>query len=300
MNVKLAVKPRFSGHETFACRFGWLPKAVRLIAEDPAALSSDDSAILELGLGKNMVRSLRFWLDAFSIAESGPVGWRLLPFGELIFGAGGLDPFIERHETQWLLHWQLASAAAQPLFAWRHVFHRRMRPDFTRSELLAETRHEGAKEGYDHSDVTLLQHIDVLLHSYVSGASASPEDALDGPLVDLRLIRTEGRRRAGGAKAETVYSLRRTSAADMGPAVIDFAIEDFWQRRRPGESIVTFRDLSYAEGSPGATLRLADDELRDHLERPGAGWAFRATGDAGAVVLTRAPDPVARLREIYA
>lgn len=301
MTATIVAKPRFSGHETFACRFGWLPKAVRLIAADPRALSDDDSAMLELGLGKNMVRSLRFWLDAFGVAQASEEGWRLRSFGKVIFGPEGLDPFIERTETQWLLHWRLASVVTNPLFAWRHVFYRRMRPDFTKSELLAEMRIEGAKEGYDHSEVTLLQHIDVLLHSYAGGlVSSSPEDALDGPLVDLRLIRAEGRRRAAGIKAEAIYSLRRTTMSEVGPLVVDFAIEDFWMRRRRGETIITFRDLAYAEGSPGATLRLADDELRDHLERPGVPWSYRATGDAGAVVMARAPEPDARLREVYA
>ena len=48
----IATKPRFSGHETFACRFSWLPKAVRLIEENPSALADDEAAILSLGLGK--------------------------------------------------------------------------------------------------------------------------------------------------------------------------------------------------------------------------------------------------------
>lgn len=300
MTVGVISRPRFSGHETFACRFAWLPKAVRLIEQNPAALSDDDTAMLELGLGKNMVRSLRFWLEAFGVARSGAPGWALLPFGEAVLGPEGRDRFIERSETQWLLHWRLATAVEHPLFAWRHIFHRRIRPDFTRSELLAEMRQEGGREGFDHSDVTLLQHIDVMLHSYVGGGPASsPEDALDGPMVDLRLIRTEGRRSGVGARSETVYALSRTSIDEIGAAVVDYAIEDFWARRRKGESIVTFRDLAYAEGSPGATLRLADDELRDHLERPGTPWAFRPTGDAGAVMMARAPDPQARLLGVY-
>lgn len=301
MTTLLAVKPRFSGHETFACRFAWLPKAVRLMAQDSRALSSDDAAMLELGLGKNMVRALRFWLDAFGVARLAPDGWQLQPFGEAIFAEKGLDPFIERLETQWLLHWQITAATTNPLFAWRHLFFRRLRSDFTRSELLADIRREGEQEGYEHSSVTLLQHIDVLLHSYAGGSVASsPEDALDGPLVDLRLIGVEGRRRGAGAKAENVYALRRIPLSEVGAGVVNFAIEDFWARRRAGEGLITFRDLAYAEGSPGATLRLNEDELREHLERGSPHWTFRASGDAGALVIAHELSPVKRLREIYA
>ncbi|HMS02998.1 MAG TPA: DUF4007 family protein, partial [Gemmatimonadaceae bacterium] len=167
MTTAVAVRPRFSGHETFACRFAWLPRAVHLIARDEKALSDDERAILELGLGKNMVRALRFWLEAFNVASSKGGLWALLPFGEVIFGEHGLDKYIERAETQWLLHWQLSTAVENPLFVWRHILYRRMRPDFTRSELLAEMRIEGERLGYEHSDVTLLQHADVFIHSYV-------------------------------------------------------------------------------------------------------------------------------------
>lgn len=297
----LAVKPRFSGHETFACRFTWLPKAVRLIARDPAALVSDDAAILELGLGKNMVRSLRFWLDAFGVASLVNGEWRLAPFGFAVLSEKGLDPFIERIETQWLLHWHLATRVDAPLFAWRHVFHRRMRSDFTRAELLEEMRAEGRREGYDHSDVTLLQHIDALLHTYLGGqVSTAPEDALDGPLVDLGLLVCDGRRRGGGARAEAVYALARIPLTDIGRPVLDYAIDDFWQKRRSSEATVTFRELAHGEGSPGSTLRLLEDELRAHVESgSGKEWAYRASGDAGSLTRTAPIDPSSRLKEIY-
>jgi len=294
-------KPRFSGHETFACRFAWLPKAVRLIARDPASLDDDESAILELGLGKNMVRSLRFWLEAFNVASAKSGTWQLLPFGQAIFGDKGLDPFIERLETQWLLHWQVSTAVDAPLFVWRHVFFRRMRPDFTRSELLAEMRREGERLGYEHSDVTLLQHADVFLHSCLGSlSSASPEDALDGPLVDLGLVRRLGRRRSGAERIEPVFALARIPISEIGTAVTDYAIASFWNARRAGESIVTFRDLAHAEGSPGATLRLDADDLRDHLERNSGLWSYRPSGDAGSVTAVAPINPDGLLKDIYA
>jgi hypothetical protein len=294
-------RPRYSGHETFACRFGWLPKAVRLIERAPAALGSDDAAILQLGLGKNMVKSLRFWLDAFDIAVARGGVWTLRPFGEALLGSGGTDPFIERVETQWLLHWAVTARAAAPLFAWRHVFHRRMRADFTRSELTAELARATAREGTDLSAVTLGQHVDALLHTYLpTHALTAPEDVLDGPLVDLRLIRSEGRRRSGSSRLEPVYSLARVPAARVGARVIDYAIESFWAERRAGERTVTFRDLAHGEGSPGTTLRIQEDELREHLERSSSRYAFRASGDSGVVTRSDQPDPTARLREIYA
>ena len=300
MNAQ-AIKPRFSGHETFACRFSWLPKAVRLIECDPAAISDDVEAILALGLGKNMVKSLRFWLDAFDVAAPVDGVWALKPFGASLLGRDGADPFIERSETQWLLHWSVAARTTGPLFAWRHVFHRRMRSDFTRSELLSELRRESAQEGYEHSQVTLLQHLDALLHTYPpTHALAAPEDVLDGPLVDLKLIRSDGRRRAAGSRAEQIFSLSKTLPGRIAPRVLDYAIDSFWADRRASEKVVSFRDLAYGEGSPGTTFRLSEEDLREHLERSASLYSFRHSGDAGAISRTTPPDPAARLQEIFA
>ncbi|WP_422060810.1 DUF4007 family protein [Sphingopyxis sp.] len=301
MTAALAIRPRFSGHETFACRFAWLPKAVRLIARDPDALSDDQAAIFELGLGKNMVRALRFWLEAFNVASAKGGSWELLPFGEAIFGQDGYDRYLERVETQWLLHWELSTAIEAPLFAWRHILFRRMRPDFTRSELLAEMRMEGERLGYDHSDVTLLQHADIFLHSYVGSlSSTSPEDTLDGPLVDLGILRRLGRRRGGADRAEPVFGLHTSGLDDVGGRVVDYAMTAFWAKRRANESIMTFRDLAYAEGSPGATLRLRVEDLQDHVEQASHLWTYRPSGDAGIITAAAPLDLEARLREIYA
>ena len=300
MSAELAIKPRFSGHETFACRFAWLPKAVRLIERDPAALTDDEAAMLELGLGKNMVKSLRFWLDAFDVAEIDDGQWRLTGFGAAMFGEGGMDPFIERAETQWILHWKLATAVEQPLFVWRHVFYGRMRPDFTREELLIEMRAEGTRLGHQHSNVTLLQHADIFLHTYLGSLKPkAPEDALDGPLVDLGLLERTRRRGLEGNAIEPSFILAQTPLRRIGSAVVDYSIVDYWKRRRGGEKVITFRDLAHGEGSPGATFRIPSEELRDHVERSQALWSYRPSGDSGLITMRSEADPTRLLEEIY-
>lgn len=300
MNIQTSIRPRFSGHETFACRFTWLPKAVRLILRNASALSSDEDGMLELGLGKNMVRSLRFWLDAFDVAKLADGVWTLTPFGMAMFGPAGLDPYIERSETQWILHWKLSTAVEQPLFVWRHVLYGRMRPDFTKSELLGEMRTEGQRAGYDHSDVTLLQHAEVFLHSYLGAMKAkAPEDALDGPLIDLGILQRTGRREQQTGGAEPLFSLPQNSLHRVGANVVDYAIADFWTKRRRGESVISLRDLAQAEGSPGATFRVSSEELREHVEGATHLWAYRPAGDSGSITARADVDPELLLREIY-
>ena len=51
------LKFKFSGHQTFAFRYGWLEKGVRGVDECPT-LFSEDNALVRLGVGKNMDEKL--------------------------------------------------------------------------------------------------------------------------------------------------------------------------------------------------------------------------------------------------
>jgi hypothetical protein len=55
------VEPIFARHETFHPRFGWLKKGFDLVKKDPNIFQKDDAPV-QLGVGKNMVRSIRFLL----------------------------------------------------------------------------------------------------------------------------------------------------------------------------------------------------------------------------------------------
>jgi hypothetical protein len=63
--------PSFSGHETFPFRYAWLKKGVDAVSQDPLVFS-DDRAMIKLGVGKNMVRSIRHWCLAARLIEEGP------------------------------------------------------------------------------------------------------------------------------------------------------------------------------------------------------------------------------------
>jgi hypothetical protein len=127
---------RISGHESFPCRYTWLPKAVRAVKEDPSLLSDDnDRAMVTLGLGKNMVRSVRFWSQAAGVAT--PAGKRaghsLTDFGSAVFGERGYDPFLEDIRTLWLIHWNFSTDIRNPLLAWDYLLNRWHEPELVPS-----------------------------------------------------------------------------------------------------------------------------------------------------------------------
>ena len=55
---------KFKGHESFAIRRGWLYKGMKHVRERGDIFLAKD-AMEELGLGSNMVKSLRYWMQAY-------------------------------------------------------------------------------------------------------------------------------------------------------------------------------------------------------------------------------------------
>jgi hypothetical protein len=188
---------KFSGHETFACRYVWLPKALQAIQSDPRVFADEDEAIVELGVGKNMVRSIRFWVEASGMAKPAQQGLEPTKLGLLIFGAKGWDPFIEDIQTLWLIHWNLTTQIEHPLFAWEFLFNRWHEPEFTESAVLKAFAKETDGLSKRLSSVTLQQHFQVFLHTYVPARGQKEEiseDNLDCPLTELELLVKIGER----------------------------------------------------------------------------------------------------------
>ena len=266
---------RFSGHETFAFRHAWLPKAYRLLKQDPFAFSKEDNAMIELGLGKNMVRALRFWVEAAGVARpASGRGIELTEFSHAVFGPQGVDPFLEDIRTLWLLHWNLSARLEGALFAWRFLLNHWPFPELTRSEALAAFARESAKLGHSHSAITLSQHLDAFLHTYLSSRSSKVgiEDSLDGPLVELTLMQPVGERKADGGRRETILAFRREPKPDITTALFDYCLADFWARFRDGEETLTLREVTLGACSPGQVLKLPEDDVRSRLE------AYAASG----------------------
>ena len=96
-----------------------------------------------LGVGKNMVRSIRHWCLAAGLLEEEKTllatrGAGLVPtdLGKKIFSDDGWDPYLEDPATLWLLHWQIASNLRRAT-TWHWAFSLVYEPEFTKDSLLS-------------------------------------------------------------------------------------------------------------------------------------------------------------------
>ncbi|HEV2330617.1 MAG TPA: DUF4007 family protein [Verrucomicrobiae bacterium] len=263
---------RFSGHETFPCRYTWLPKAVRGLTENAELFADEDAAMVALGVGKNMVRAIRFWVDASEVASTRQKhqGMEVSEFGNVIFGTRGRDQFLENLQTLWLVHWKISTNANQPLFAWHHLLNYWHRPDFSRSEVLVAFSQEAQRCGKSLSMVTLDHHFTTFLHTYVPTRGKKgevQEDNLDCPLTELELIQKVGERvQADSNRREDIYAFRVEEKPEISQELFIYCLDDYWLKAHKNEKTLNFREVAVGVGSPGQVFKLPEHAVRERLE----------------------------------
>jgi hypothetical protein len=262
---------RISGHESFACRYAWLPKLVKLVKQDPVALSDDEKAMVEMGLGRNMVRSARFWGQATGVLQGSVKSIVLTEFGDKILGTKGLDRFLEDIRTLWLIHWRLSTNIDAPLLAWDFLLNHWQEPEITPSTVVKALHKEANRQYEKLSLATVDQHWNVFLHTYLRSRTQkgqSQEDSLDCPLVDLKLLVKIGERhseQAGGMR-EPIYSFRRDEKPEISPGLFAYCLSEYISRRHPNEATIPFCEVAHGHGSPGQVFKLPEEDIRKRLE----------------------------------
>jgi hypothetical protein len=240
---------------------------------DPKLFADEERAMVDLGVGKNMVRSIRFWSLATGMVVTEAKGGRasLTELATSVLGEKGVDPFLEDRRTLWLLHWKLTSNVQNPLLAWDYLLSRWQEPEFTSSSAIKTLEKVAGAQSDRVSKATLEQHFDAFLHTYVPTRGRKgdvQEDNLDCPLVELRLIVKAGDReidRSSG-KREPIYVFRREEKPDITPELFVYCLDDFWRNRHATEKTLPFREIAHGHGSPGQVFKLAEDDVRTRIE----------------------------------
>lgn len=259
VGITPSVGHTFTGHQTFALRSGWLKKGYDALVGSGADIFSRDESLVVLGVGKNMVTSIRHWLQVTKLVQERPEGKR----GELeptalahrLFADDGLDPYLEHTASLWILHALLCSPQSSA-FTWQFAFYRWRRPELQRDKL-TEAIHDACQSlPRPPSPETIARDVDCFLHTY-AGTRSSSEESLDSPLTSLRLLVPdyEGHsfRFATGPKPH------------LAPAVFAWAVAKFWRESFPTTESLAATEVIFGEGTPGALFKLDEDSAFGYL-----------------------------------
>lgn len=258
---------RFTGHETFVCRYAWLPKVVQELDRNPELFRHEDEAMVRLGVGKNMVRSAKFWAESAQIIDDREAGGhQVTPFGRDLLGHDGYDAYLERPETLWLLHWKIATHPTRPLFHWEQMLNYWHRPEFSESDAMVLLEKALPKDKAGISKRTLADGFRVFVNSYFPTRGRKgeiAEDNLDCPLAELGLIRVAGQRLTADQGRELTYSFNIEPRPAITPELFAYCLQEFWTNsgKYREEGSLGSRVICSEPGSPGQVFKLPEAAL---------------------------------------
>jgi hypothetical protein len=258
---------RVSGHQSFPFRNTWPTKGVNACANSPSFFREPD-AMVTLGVGKNMVESIRYWCQALKLLETDPNvadnrGSHLIPteIGRNLFLPDGWDPYLEDQGTLWLLHYLLATNWRDATTTY-YAFNEIVGQEFTRGGLEHAIDQLAQSMGsFRATTGTIRRDVNVFIRGYVGSSHStgtSIEDAIDSPLAELGLIRED--------KVEGRYAFMRGPKENLPDAVVLYAISQYADLK-PERRTFTFSELAYEPLGPGRVFKLDEASLAERLEK---------------------------------
>lgn len=184
------VKYKLKGHEKFPLREGWMNKGIFAAKENGTHVFLENQGPDVLGVGTNMVKSIRYWMQACGMLEKDGNKEKLSDMAEIIFEN---DPYFEDVFSLWLLHSNIAKNIEQAT-VWYMFFNRFQADSFSKADLQGKIRQELFNYvGQQVTESSLKDDIDVLLNMYSKGEirNEDPEDKNVSPLYALGILKKE-------------------------------------------------------------------------------------------------------------
>lgn len=176
---------KFRKHESFYIRDGWIEKALNAIYSSPNVnIFAKNNGIKNLGIGSNMVKGLKYWLQAANLIETKGKDVVLTSFGKLIIK---YDKYLENNFTWFLIHYNLCTNMEEcPIFY--GVFNINMK-SFTKNEAIEMFINYFTESDFVFKKEYIEDDLSVFIKSYINeNAADNPEDNYTCPLANLKLL----------------------------------------------------------------------------------------------------------------
>lgn len=201
----------FSGHESFPCKSMWLKKGYDYLVNDN--MFTDPDAVVKLGVGKNMVQSIRFWLKAFGLSKDDEV----TDIAKYLFDdKNGKDPYAEDNFTLWILHYLLVMTNFSSIYHLVFIDLQREKKEFDKKQLLSFIKRKCnvPEQKNVFNENTVNKDIRVFLQNYLSPTNPKTNEEFANLLLELGLLREN----------EGKYSFNEISMGQINPLIILFAL----------------------------------------------------------------------------
>jgi hypothetical protein len=258
------------GHETFWVREGWLHRGMRLVQENPKLYLQEDAAD-DLGVGSNMVKSIRHWLVATGLVEhsarqrgGAATDPKLTDLGKLILKR---DEYLMEPGTWWALHINLVNSSSAVTWGW--FFNQFHAARFDRGKCLEQLRrHLQSTRSVKHSPRTLERDLACMLQTYTHEIPSfpkghpknDPEDPRESPFVQLGLLTH--------FRESGIYTVHR-GRKDIPPEMLGYCLMrsgllgDAASLGKREFADLTLHDALYKKNGPGHVLCLDPEAVHE-------------------------------------
>ena len=246
-------KYTFSGHDSFQCRQLWLKKGYDYIQSKKSF--NDEDAVVKLGVGKNMVSAIRYWMKAFNIIDGKD---KPTEFGTKLFDdKTGYDPFLEDDASLWLLHYQLTKTGLASSYSIIFNEFRKEKLFFNKDTFVNYLKRiQEAEKNLVFNENTVADDFIVFVKMYQNNQNSKDvEDSFSGILSEIELLKTIGKGK------DEQYQIENNERDKLPEAVLLFSILD---NLTYGNSI-SLNSLEFDLNSPGSIFALNRSGLTNKI-----------------------------------
>jgi hypothetical protein len=252
---------KFSGHDSFFCRQFWLIKGFDYATSGKNFNATD--AVTELGVGKNMVTAISFWIKAFDIVKD---DYSATDLGEFLFGTNGRDRYIEDIGSTWLLHYSLIKKAFSSIYYLVFNEFSKERFEFSKEQLhnyLRRVCNEQSPSYYNSN--TINGDIQVFTRNYLKPIKGEGkievEEDYSALLIELELLRQKKVESIDTKKTTNYIVLESKERSNLPYQIILFTILDQFENNS-----ISFNELFLNNNSPGRVFCLSKEGLYQKLQ----------------------------------
>lgn len=248
---------RFSGHETFALRYGWLNKAYKCLNYNE---KNEEHLVVDLGVGKNMVNSIKYWTEITGLKPVNDTVSKERYVSDITKIIEHFDPYLEKPDSNWLLHYFIQKNYSELTFA-RWYFNFSNSQYFTKENLVNELKDWLLAENQKISAIATLQKdCDCFILCYAKKLSKTfkGEESFVSPLNELKLIYE---------MTGNSYASDFTEYKDIKSNVFLYCLVDFWKTYFPDASTISVDSIVTMPGSPGRLFRINNFGIDSYLNQ---------------------------------
>ncbi len=252
----------FGRHQSFYPRYGWITRGFHAVKENPSFFS-DEKAGIYIGVGKNMVSSIKYWLLAFKLIEPSNEenksrgDYVTTSFGESLIGSNGTDFYLQDIRSLWILHWKLLEPVSHAV-SWYAILNHSTSNELTLNktiEFIDEFSNANKEVLGKYTIGSLKKDAICFFGMYSSNKKDNFDEGLISPFSELGLLTN-----LGNSKYELVVGKKPSLTSE----IIVLACSEYMKLNNLDS--VTIRRLAVDENSPGRIFKLSGTNIQEYLE----------------------------------